>query len=160
MRQRILRVPIALLLSVAVLAVGLGAFGLTTDLSGTWIMLQVYPRIASLPVVGESTQTSFVVQFVDIEQDGASLVMQDRYCFTVIEESSPLAATEIFVIAFQKQHLAGGRQLLQCVAEVASQRFHVVEAIKSVSREKKIRDVSASAQSGNLIENVDRILPL
>ena len=58
-------------------------------------MLQVYPRIAKLPLVGESTQTSYVVQLVDVEQDGMSLLMTDRYCFTVIEESSSLAATKI-----------------------------------------------------------------
>jgi hypothetical protein len=58
-------------------------------------MLQVYPRIALIPLVGTSTQTSYVVQFVDVEQDGLALAMMDRYCFTVIEESSPLAKTEI-----------------------------------------------------------------
>jgi len=95
MRKRNLCISIVLLLSIVFLGAGLETLGLNTNLSGTWVMLQVYPRIAILPIVGESTQTSYVVQFVSIEQDGTSLVMQDRYCFTVIEESSPLAATEI-----------------------------------------------------------------
>jgi len=59
------------------------------------VMLQVYPRIAQLPLVGETTQTSYVVQLVNVEQDGMSLLMTDRYCFTVIEESSSLASTQI-----------------------------------------------------------------
>jgi hypothetical protein len=74
---------------------GLVAWGTTPDLNGAWAMLQVYPRIAQLPLVGESTQTSYVVQRVDVEQDGVSLVMTDRYCFTVIVESSSLATTQI-----------------------------------------------------------------
>jgi hypothetical protein len=59
------------------------------------VMLQVYPRIALVPMVGVSTQTSYVVQFVDVEQDDLSLDMSDRYCFSIIVESSPLATTEI-----------------------------------------------------------------
>lgn len=74
---------------------GLAAAGTTPNLAGSWAMLQVYPRIAELPLVGESAQTSYVVQLVEIEQDGVSLFMTDRYCFTVIEESSSIAATEI-----------------------------------------------------------------
>ena len=77
------------------MAVGLTASGTTPDLAGTWAMLQVYPRIAELPLVGEATQTSYVVQFVDLEQDELTLRMKDRYCFTVIEESSPISKTEI-----------------------------------------------------------------
>jgi len=75
--------------------IGCAAFGTPPDLQGTWAMLQVYPRIAQLPLVGESTQTSHVVQLVDVQQNGMSLVMTDRYCFTAIEESSSLATTEI-----------------------------------------------------------------
>ena len=75
--------------------VGLAALGATPGLEGTWVMLQVYPRIAVLPLVGESSQTSYVIQWVDVEQEEESLVMFDRYCFTIIEDSSPLATTEI-----------------------------------------------------------------
>ena len=88
------RYVLGLLLCV-VLPAALAVYGAAPDLEGTWAMLQVYPRIAQLPLVGESSQTSHVVQFVDVEQDGLSLLMQDRYCFTVIEESSSLATTEI-----------------------------------------------------------------
>ncbi len=89
--QRVVAVAacLTLLLAVAV------ASATPPDLRGEWVMLQVYPRIAVLPLVGESTQTSYVVQRVEIEQDGLSLVMFDQYCFTVIEESSLLAKTEI-----------------------------------------------------------------
>ena len=91
------RYVLGLLLCV-ILPAGLAGHGATPDLEGTWAMLQVYPRIAQLPLVGESSQTSYVVQFVDVEQDGLSLLMQDRYCFTVIEESSSLATTELSLI--------------------------------------------------------------
>ena len=64
-------------------------------LEGGWAMLQVYPRIALVPMVGPSTQTSYVVLRVEVEQDGLSVIMSDRYCFTIVEESSSLAATEI-----------------------------------------------------------------
>ena len=84
-----------LLVVACAVVVGLEAWGATPDLSGTWAMLQVYPRIAQLPLVGESRQTSYVVQLVDVAQEGMSLVMTDRYCFTYIEESSSLATTEI-----------------------------------------------------------------
>ncbi|MBU1048467.1 hypothetical protein KKG90_00450 [Candidatus Bipolaricaulota bacterium] len=75
--------------------IGVAALGAIPDLDGTWAMLQVYPRIAVLPLVGESSQTSYVVQWVDVTQDGESLVMTDRYCFTVIEDTSILASTQI-----------------------------------------------------------------
>jgi len=78
-----------------VICYGLTGTGALPDLEGTWAMLQVYPRVAQLPLVGESSQTSYVVQWVDVEQDDGSLTMRDRYCFTIIEESSPLATTRI-----------------------------------------------------------------
>ena len=94
MNQKRLRWACALAVGWAALA-GLAVPGTPPTLEGTWAMLQVYPRIAQLPLVGESTQTSYVVQLVDVEQDGMSLVMMDRYCFTVIDESSSLATTQI-----------------------------------------------------------------
>lgn len=75
--------------------VGGSALGAIPDLDGTWVMLQVYPRIAVLPLVGESSQTSFVVQRVSIEQVDDSLTLTDSYCFTFIEDTSLLATTEI-----------------------------------------------------------------
>jgi len=90
------RIRLAAMSAVAcIVFVGVVAWAAIPDLSGAWVMLQVYPRIAQLPLVGESTQTSYVVQRVDVEQAGASLAMTDQYCFTVIEESSSLAATQI-----------------------------------------------------------------
>ena len=77
------------------LSVSLGGVGAVPDLSGTWAMLQVYPRISVLPLVGESAQTSYVVQLVDISQDNELLTMVDRYCFTYVEDSSFLATTDI-----------------------------------------------------------------
>jgi len=88
------RWSVALALILAVL-VGLAVLGVTPDLEGTWAMLQVYPRTVLLPLVGESSQTSYVVQLVDVEQDNESLVMIDRYCFTFVEDSSSLATTTI-----------------------------------------------------------------
>ena len=75
--------------------VGVSAIGSSFDLEGSWVMVQVYPRIAVLPLVGESSQTSYVVQWVDIEQDEELLTMLDTYCFTVIEDTSLLVTTEI-----------------------------------------------------------------
>ncbi len=89
-----LRWSVVLALGLAVV-VGLAVSGAPPDLEGTWAMLQVYPRIARLPLVGESSQISYVIQRVDVEQEDESLVMLDRYCFTFIEESSSLATTEI-----------------------------------------------------------------
>lgn len=86
------RILLGLLLAALV---GGGVVGAIPDLNGAWGMLQVYPRIAVLPLVGESSQTSYVVQRVSIEQDDDLLTMTDSYCFTVIEDTSPLATTEI-----------------------------------------------------------------
>jgi len=77
------------------LAVGIAAVASPPSLSGRWVMLQVYPRIALVPMMGASTQTSYVIQQVDIEQDDLSLQMLVSYCFTIIEETSPLSTTEI-----------------------------------------------------------------
>ena len=84
-----------LVLSIAMMAVSLASLGAVPSLTGSWAMLQVYPRIADLPLVGSSAQVSYVVQRVDVEQDGLSLVMNDVYCFTFIDEESSIAATDI-----------------------------------------------------------------
>jgi len=95
---------------VIVLALGLSVMGLVgvaaspPSLEGAWVMLQVYPRIALVPMVGPSTQTSYVVLLVEAEQDGVSVIMSDRYCFTIVEESSPLATTEIPDLFMQSIH--------------------------------------------------------
>ncbi|MBE0636836.1 hypothetical protein IH601_12635 [Candidatus Bipolaricaulota bacterium] len=69
--------------------------GATPDLEGTWAMVQVYPQIAILPFAGEVERTSHVVQWVDITQDGETLIMQDRYCLTAIDDGTLLVKTVI-----------------------------------------------------------------
>jgi len=90
--NRGMRFLLGLLLAALVGGVAEGAI---PNFNGSWVMVQVYPRIAVLPLVGESAQTSYVVQQVEIEQVDDSLTMTDRYCFTFIEDSSSLAITEI-----------------------------------------------------------------
>jgi len=58
-------------------------------------MVQVYPQIAVLPFAGEVARVSYVIQCVDIEQDGASRTMMDRYCLTFVDDGTPLVSTEI-----------------------------------------------------------------
>ena len=58
-------------------------------------MLQVYPQIAVLPLAGEVSQASYVVQRVDIEQDEGTLTMRDSYCFTHVDSGTPMVRTEI-----------------------------------------------------------------
>jgi len=65
------------------------------DLSGPWAMVQIYPQIAILPLAGEVPRSSTVVQFVDITQDADLLTMVDRYCFTDVDDGTPLVKTVI-----------------------------------------------------------------
>ena len=65
------------------------------DLSGPWAMVQFYPQIAILPLAGEVPRLSTVVQLVEIAQDGEALTMVDRYCFTDVDDGTPLVETEI-----------------------------------------------------------------
>lgn len=58
-------------------------------------MVQVYPQIAVLPFAGEVTRTSYVVQLVEIAQDGLTLRMTDSYCLTFVDDGTPLVTTEI-----------------------------------------------------------------
>ena len=78
-----------------VMLLGAGSFGAIPDLEGTWAMVQVYPQTAVLPFAGEVTRTSYVVQWVDIEQDGNALTMRDRYCLTFVDDGTLLVSTEI-----------------------------------------------------------------
>jgi len=77
------------------LLASVSAVGAIPDLSGTWAMVQVYPQKAVLPFVGEVARTSYVVQWVDVSQDGALLTMTDRYCLTFVDDGTSLATTEI-----------------------------------------------------------------
>jgi len=84
--------------TVLVLVLALMSYGSLAELphlSGRWAMVQIYPQIAVLPIAGEVPRSSLVVQFVDIAQEGAALTMLDRYCFTDVEDGTPLVKTEI-----------------------------------------------------------------
>jgi len=78
-----------------ILWVGVSSFGALPDLAGTWAMVQVYPQTAILPFAGEVTRTSYVVQWVDIEQHDEALTMRDTYCLTLVDDGTPLVATQI-----------------------------------------------------------------
>ena len=84
-------VCVALLLFVGVCAVRAESPGL----SGTWAMVQVYPQIAKLPIAGEVRRSSTVAQFADVTQDGEVLTLIDRYCFTDVDDGTPLVNTVI-----------------------------------------------------------------
>ncbi|MFC2077884.1 hypothetical protein ACFLTM_03665 [Candidatus Bipolaricaulota bacterium] len=79
----------------AALLVGIGVRGALPNLAGRWAMVQVYPQTAVFPFAGEVTRTSYVVQWVEIEQDGATLTMRDTYCLTFVDDGTPLVTTEI-----------------------------------------------------------------
>jgi len=107
-----LRLRAAFILSLC-LAVGITAIASPPTLSGSWVMLQVYPSIALVPMVGPSTQTNYVVLQVDVEQDDLSLTMSNRYCFSIVEDTSPLSDTEIPDAFMQSLHPALCSALLQ-----------------------------------------------
>ncbi|MFC2095953.1 hypothetical protein ACFLSW_05930, partial [Candidatus Bipolaricaulota bacterium] len=78
-----------------ILWISVSSFGALPDLAGMWAMVQVYPQTAILPFAGEVARTSYVVQWVDIEQDGAALTMRDTYCLTFVDDGTTLVTTEI-----------------------------------------------------------------
>jgi len=86
------RATVALLLLAVFCCVGAAEI---PDLTGTWVLIQVYPQIAVLPLAGEVPRSSTVVQFVDVAQDGETLTMRDRYCFTLVDDGTPLVKTDI-----------------------------------------------------------------
>lgn len=65
------------------------------DLSGRWAMIQVYPEIATLPIVGETLRTTIVAQLVDVVQTGSAVFMSDTYCFTLVGSGTVLLRTEV-----------------------------------------------------------------
>jgi len=89
---RVKRVPPILVL---VVAWGVFVAADPPDLSGAWAMIQVLPEIAILPIAGEVPRSSTVAQFVEIEQNGATLTMHDRYCFTIVDDGTSLVTTVI-----------------------------------------------------------------
>jgi hypothetical protein len=58
-------------------------------------MIQVYPEIATLPIVGETLRTTIVAQLVDVVQTGSALFMSDTYCFTLVGSGTALLRTEV-----------------------------------------------------------------
>jgi hypothetical protein len=91
-RRRLVGGLLSLVLSVFPAAMAMGDI---PDLHGSWVMLQVYPQIATIPRVGEVAQASYVVQRVEIEQEGETLSMVDTYCFTIVDSGTSLVRTEI-----------------------------------------------------------------
>lgn len=77
------------------LLLGFCATAEVPDLSGTWAVIQVFRGVAVLPLAGEVPRTSVVAQFVSIEQDGANLTLLGRYCFTDVDDGTPLVETVI-----------------------------------------------------------------
>jgi hypothetical protein len=91
----------ARLIGVLLAAVGLCAFVCAgqvsepPDLTGRWVMVQVMPAVAQLPFLGEVELTTVTAVFVDVEQRGTELVMQDTYCFTDVETEPPAIQSEV-----------------------------------------------------------------
>ncbi len=90
--RRTVEIAIAMMLAVVTASSGRSEL---PDLSGTWVMVQIYPEITTVPLAGEVSRTSTVAQFVEIRQDGGSLTMLDHYCFTAIDDGTALVRTEI-----------------------------------------------------------------
>ena len=112
--------PTALALLLA-LAVGCGALARLPDLTGTWAMIQVYPQIAILPMAGEVPRSSTVAQFVEITQSGSMLTMRDTYCFTDVDDGTPLVET-VIPEAFMASLVPGPRTAI-LVEQTESVRF-------------------------------------
>ena len=85
----------AAMVLIMVLSISVAVLGDIPNLAGRWVMLQVYPQIAVLPLAGEVNQSSYVIQQVEIEQHGGMLTMLDSYCFTYVDSGTPLVSTEI-----------------------------------------------------------------
>ncbi|MGC9530267.1 MAG: hypothetical protein ACP5G2_06670 [Candidatus Bipolaricaulaceae bacterium] len=79
----------------AALLVAMGASGgQLVDLSGTWAMVQVFPQIAVLPLIGQVQRTSVVGALVHVQQEGCTVTMIDYPCFTLVDHGSALVEVE------------------------------------------------------------------
>jgi hypothetical protein len=65
------------------------------DLSGRWVTIQRLVTIAQLPFLGEVTLHTTIGLFSDAVQSGSRLALEDVYCFTDIDASTDLFATDI-----------------------------------------------------------------
>ncbi|MDD5646553.1 MAG: hypothetical protein PHW86_05235 [Candidatus Bipolaricaulis sp.] len=83
------------LLAVCLASVSAEAPSGDVDLSGRWAMVQAYPELATLPLVGETLRTTVVTQLVEIVQTGSLLSLRDTYCSTVVDDGTVLVKTEI-----------------------------------------------------------------
>lgn len=65
------------------------------DLAGRWVMVQTLAAVGDLPFVGEISLVSTVMVLVDVEQNGDTLTMHDRYCRTEIELDTDLFTSQV-----------------------------------------------------------------
>ena len=65
------------------------------DLSGRWVTVQRLVAIAELPFLGEVTILTTVGLFSEVCQSGSQLTLEDAYCFTDVDLSTDLFATDI-----------------------------------------------------------------
>jgi len=119
--------PTALTLLLA-LAISCGAIAELPDLTGTWAMIQVYPQIAILPMAGEVPRSSMVAQFVEITQSGSVLTMRDTYCFTDVDDGTPLVET-VIPEAFMASLVPGPRTAI-FVEQTGSVRFEAATYVE------------------------------
>ena len=99
MKQAMSVVVLSLLaLATGATALGQGGSTLQTpsiDLSGTWAHMQVYSQYATFPMVGRVRNITTVILYVTAEQTGSTLIMQDAYCATKVDNGTILASTVI-----------------------------------------------------------------
>jgi len=68
----------------------------TLDLSGDWAMAQYLVAAADLPLgIGQMFIYTTVGVMTHVSQSGSEIIMQDAYCFTDAEPSTPLFLTRI-----------------------------------------------------------------
>ena len=65
------------------------------NLQGRWAFVQVFTEIAVVPLAGEIRRTSTVALFTNVTQEGAELALADTYCFTRVDDGTPLIETAI-----------------------------------------------------------------
>ena len=71
------------------------------DLSGRWVTIQRLATIAQLPFLGEVTLRTTIGFFSEAVQSGSRLTLEDAYCFTDVDVSTDLFATDISDVAMR-----------------------------------------------------------
>ncbi len=69
--------------------------GTLPDLSGRWVTIQRLVATAELPFVGEVVFLTTVGLLSEVTQSGSRVTLQDVYCFTDVDVSTDLFATDI-----------------------------------------------------------------